>query len=457
VIRPAWQFLVLGSIVLNFVCQWAPAQQPEGITWTNPPTANEIATADEIEFVIFAREPIGEDSCDTWEFIASAWEVRPRGNKQITPRLRFEESPWSPDLLVTDPECPRRDLVRLQIPEPGNNPRYRVNLYSIDYTNWEANTVWQGTQLKDVFWHGDEVYVNTRDRDDDQDRFMLLDHNQLVELQEPFQLLAPIRNQDNLKLVQIDHKNKLPAIALYDASIHQLTRLAYMVHLLKNSHNSVYAYIDQSKQYLALHGEGDINLQGFNSIAILKPQTMSSIIRVLHIPTGQVHWIPIRLDVAPGSGIALLYGDPIIGFDDKNRLLYWNGTDETVSRFDPINKATGQLTKQETEPYKRMPAPEDSRYIPESIRHILTSSYSNDHDVALAFIEYKGIEYTRPTAWANTNTGFSDDTERFLLKMTGNDRSDTFFYGDLRNDLLLEIPCPPELIGANAMNIVPLR
>jgi hypothetical protein len=431
------------------VAAWCAVEvygQPDGgVEWINPPTAEELAGADEVEFVVAAREPIGEDPS---EFIASVWEVRTGGGGRVTPRIHFARSSWSPGLLA--PYSSRRDLIRVQVDDRDGTHGYRVCVYGVDYRDWSVETVWQGDQAAPVLWWDGEVYVSLRERPGAGERLMVVRGPELVEPVEQFECIPAWGLPGGLFLVRREEAGPFP-YALFDAAAQQVTTLEGLGADALGDSNSI--VVRKDRRVVALHTSRDIDLALFDWSALHKGQPTPSVIRVVRLADGRVTELPITLVVAPGSGEPLLFDSPLISFGG-GALCYMASPTE-YRWFDPETGTDRRVGPDGV----TAPRPGDARS-PDALdapQPPLAVGPTDDYDKAHAFLRSHGVEYTEPTADLNSVLAFTPDGGRFLLKMFHSGRDEVFFLGDLGADKLVEIPCPGALVPANAMEIWAVR
>ncbi len=100
-----------------------------------PPAAEELVPPGSETFLVFTREKIGEK--DDWDFLACAWEFVPsRPEAGLVKRVEFARSSWTATLAVDADmgiDGPARNLVLLQVDDSTRSPRFRWNLYCIDF------------------------------------------------------------------------------------------------------------------------------------------------------------------------------------------------------------------------------------------------------------------------------------------------------------------------------------
>jgi hypothetical protein len=432
----------------------APSQVdlPRGVTWLSKPAVDEQVAAE--KFIVLVREPTGRGE---WDFSPAIWEFVP-GTKELVARVRFEKSDWSPGLLSLDCDFPFKDLIRQQVGAGGAG--YTVKLFEIDYRTWDVQTLYEGPQAVEVSWHGDNVYLDVDGLRPTANGLRVLRHKTGViePVREAFRFVRPLRGGVGRYLVQRDHAPE-GEYAIFDAAKETVITTCTLPKEAESFYSEVVFNEDLST--CAMHLYTDV--AGVDFMQIGKWQYAESKVRVIAVGEGggQEKQIPVGVFAAPGSGIMFSLSGPFLRFTANGLLRYESsekpsGTvkdDQRSSKtydFDPKTGTTALATGPESSaPTRNCPVPT----IPENLRPLIRSSWPDDHDLALAFLQSKGIKFERPGAWCDTAARFSPDGKRFLLKMCRGGKEGVFFFGDLEKNVVVEIPSPESLKNANDMYV----
>lgn len=424
---------------------------PPGVTWCDP--IADVASRPPSFAAVFAREPAGNGDFD---FIASVWEVHLEPEPVIVPRIRFVPSHWSPGLLVNERIPARADLVRLQVPVPNG---YRVNLYSVDYSSWEVETVWQGAQAASVFVHGRDAYIDVFGLDPSEEGLRVVRADNRVECPpEIFRYLRPIPGHQHLHLVRRGGRAEL-----LDADSGRFTPLPWLPHAMDNGDGSSIC-VSPDRAWYATHSVME-GIEQLRLDLLHEPQPVVSKVDLIETATGKRIEVPISMLMAPGSGVLAIYTNPLLGFDRGGHLLVRHTPASVVDgqagfpepcvfALDPrtglredLLDASGVIQPVDP-PRDRFIAP-----VPESMKAFLEDEVPREVDVAIAFLRSQGIDHDSLSAY-RCAVDFSDDQLVFLLKSEIPGLDSVFFVGDLRSGSLVKIPAPQPLIRANDMNLL---
>jgi hypothetical protein len=173
--------------------------------------------------------------------------------------------------------------------------------------------------------------------------------------------------------------------------------------------------------------------------------------------------VPVGVYAAPGSGLMFSLTGPRMAFGKSGRLVFASapkpedGKAPELSKmrmytFDPKTGATTEAKADEGGAALRGRRRELAA--PEYLGDLVKRPCFDEHDLAFAFLKWKGVKFEPPRAWNMAAAAFSEDGKRFALKMFGGGREDVFFVGDLEAKTLREVPSPEVLRRANDMSMM---
>jgi hypothetical protein len=435
---------------------------PAGVTWLNPPPDDTIVPAGTEKFIIFARERVAGGG--QWDYIATAWEYIPNRSEQpITCRVRFERSSWSPDLLFWDEpsDCP--EFVRFQVNCAEGPHGYTVNLYEIDYRTWDVVTRLQAPQIIGLGVSAERVFLGVGDSSRASTRLWVLNRSTGV-IEPPARPFHKLDDFGELWLIKYDDADK-HEFAVFSPHANKAVR-EFTLRGFDHSFENERALSPDAKR-LAVYRDIDFPSAGIWNSA---PEPIRGEWTLWNLETEQRRSFTVTTFAAQGSGVAIVRAHFDYWFEKDGRFRCTSATSDAAAlaalpeekppeellEVVTVDALTGETSREPLTPeniahgrrYARMP-----KYVPAYLG-LGSQEPIDEHDVAHAFLKHCRVNYKVPTEWLATNVGFSDDGQRFLLKMDKGDEAEDFFFGDLVKQNVRRIEALSEALrDANDMSI----
>lgn len=407
---------------------------------TFPPAVADQTPTGTGKFVIFAREEIqGSTLSDS---IASAWECIPsRPNVTVTKRAEFCHSPWAAWPLLTLVSDDSKGLyprfVRLQVPAPDRI--YTVNLYDINYRNWDVRCVWQGDQLSAFGVNKNTIFCR-----DSRNPLCLDATSGKISKDVPFE---PLEVDGTFWVVR--KSGEKSGTWSYD-----LAKERFVGHFKDIDESSV-GYSDSL-----------ISTDGMNRAWVLFPMPSGwrggaiGGTMVLQC-TGQSNDIsvPITMLAMEGSGIPVIPIGTHFCFTPDGKVEFSaassrDKTNEMVWQIDTKSGRNAESVRPFSEADDETLALLDGVPVPDYLRpYVQNVSHFGRGGLAVAFLMYLGVITNQPQ-FADCTTGVSRDGRHILFDAKGGPLANVFIYGDLQTKQTIRWASPPELKRCNDMEFV---
>ncbi len=460
----------------------ATARQPVNRIPDDQPAVRHVfppAKADQVlpgteKFILFSREEIGGK--DDWDFIAGAWEFIPsRPEAGVVKRAEFARSSWTATLAVKPSlgiEGPARNLVLHQVDDSTRPRGFRRNLLRADFRTWKVEFLGEspfvsveGGNEKTLLVEGEDGYRHyrvatgqgeagtafTRIVPDRVTGFWLVDGkedpNAGVWSYRPsnFEFVHPFPRPTDV--LELPWAHLVMSAAREDGGAWAMMTIDPII--------------------------SDPSPPVEPALTAIPPkppspdhffQTCTIGGKLWFAETADAAWnsSPVEFRATPGSGIPWIVHDVTLWFEGGDLFFQAAGEgpeDERTIHQWHVAKG-GEIRRSEAENLRRRPPDPESRTVPAEFRHLFRPDESLSGDpglLAAAFLRSKGLVKDLPS-YADRRVGVSADGRRFLWKTQGEPRPDlpppsVLLYLDLDQGLVIEVPCPPELVRDNALEI----
>lgn len=436
------------------------------------PSQAELVPPGTEKFVIFTRESIG--GADDWDFVAGAWEFIPtRPAAGIVKRVEFARSSWAARLALDDDlkiDGPARNWVRLQVDDSRRKIGYRPHLYRIDFRTW------------DVIFLGDEPLYGVAGGN--RDTLLVAGDEGIVPLDvktatvesgaEPFVVL----NQDyetDLWLITPEKTGKAAVWSYRPSTLERIAHVPWPQRLwqLGLHETRSAARVDGKAWALVTLDKTPARTASARKSPFVEAAQGEGSLWLAEAGAKEARRWPVQFQAAEGSGVGWRGMGIELWFEGKS--LCFQATLKNASGKDVIRQWTVDLpagTVRESIAEKRHePAPNPDLMlvrIPEAFHPEPNDVYTSEkYRLAAYFLKSKGLIKQMPQH-ADCRVGFTPDLRRFVWKTQPRYRSDPFgaqtedsalppptilLYGDLDKGTVFEVPCPPELVNDNALEI----
>jgi hypothetical protein len=431
------------------------------------PSQAELAPPGTEKCVIFTRESIGGEN--DWDFVAGAWEFIPsRPAAGVMKRAEFARSSWAAALALDDDlkiDGPARNLVRLQVDDSRLKFGYRPHLYRIDFRTWDVVFLGESTFSFVVGGNSDTLLmagaqgiipwkVQTASAVTGATPFLMLLEQKGMDL---WLIQQKLKDGDavwSYRPSRLEYVAKLPWFTRPWEGKHKL--VARMVRE-DGTAWSIVTIDEPPKGSNGQEAEGGVN--GSVWLAEAGGKELQS-------------W-PVRLRARRGSGVGWIPLGVELWFQGNQLCFQSEWTDEkkqSVIRQWTVDLPAGTVRESIVDK-RHEPAPDPelmSIRIPEAFHPKPNDAYTSEkYMLAAYFLKSKGLIKKMPQ-YANCRAGFTPDLRRFVWKTQPRYRSNPFgsqtedialppptilLYGDLDKGTVLEVPCPPELVNDNALEI----
>lgn len=448
--------------------QGIPDEQPPLRRLIKPAQAD-IAPPGTEKCVIFTREKIGDEN--DWNFVAGAWEFIPSKPKAgVVKRVEFARSSWSAHLALDDDQSidgPAQEFVLLQVDDSRRKPAYRPHLYRIDFRTWDVEFL--GSKFSGV-------------RGGNRDTLLVYSSSGIVPLDvktativpnsEPFVMLGRDYETD-LWLITSEKSGKADVWSYRPATLEKIAQVPWPQRLWQRGmHETRSAARPDGKAWalVTLDKTPDRTTSVRKSAFGEKVQEEGSLWLAEAGAKEARRW-PVQFQAAEGSGVGWRGMGIDLWFDGKN--LCFQATSKDTNGTDVIRQWTvsedGARIDESVAAKRHEPSPVPQLSlirIPEKFRPKSGNEFTSEkYLLAAYFLKWKGCIKQMPQ-YADCRVGFTKDKKRFLWKtqprtFSGDveDRKDNLpspnvlLYGDLEKGIIMEVPCPPELVEDNALEI----
>ena len=478
----AWLALPIGAQDLGAL--------PSGVTWLNPPSQAEQDTSPSEKFVLLAREPIDDTP---WNFIASIWEIDQDPEPALVPRVRFQRTHSSPSVFSYQSDFPHRDLIEVRS-LTGSSVDPLIRIYRIDYRSWEIQRLWSGRKAVPLLWNDESVYFSTdnshpwnSEHDHRGIRVIMLDSGEVgPPAFQGEQIRAVQRPESPFFLVHPQNKPE-GHFDVFDAETEHIVASVDLPGCLDWGRGDEFAIQDGystcavfclneavTDQNVKILKDGSVVPMDF-PIAADEPWTVfaSGSIRIIDLQTKTEKAIPIGLNITTllTSGVGFWVSGPDFWFTQEGNLRYFSSDRPTEDqpqvndRGDARHVETHKLFEFDIKRGESVAIDIDEDDIPTWRKQVDIPDYLvefadktewiGEQDIAVAFVRSKGIQIDRdPHRMDQFEWVFSDDGQRFALKLFESGKDDVIFLGNLDDQTLEEVPVPEHLQCTIAIDLI---
>jgi|GEM_PF-5347588 len=428
------------------------------------PSQDELVPPGTEKCVIFTREDIGKEN--EWNFMAGAWEFIPsRPESGVVKRVEFARSSWAARLALDDDlkiDGSARNWVLLQVDDTRGKFGYRPNLYHIDFRTWDV--AFLGSEFSNVCGGNRDTLLVVK-----QTGIVPFDVKTatVVRGATPFEMVD--RDPDTgLWLIHQREGEKESVSTFRPATLERLEQLPwperpwqrgmYKMRSAGRADGKAWAMVaasDHADEVSPKKPEDDI--QGKLWLAEAEHKNLRS-------------W-PVRFQATPGSGVAWIPSGIELWFEGRN--LYFQAVVKNTDGKDVIRQWTvsgtdGAISESMVDKLHGTDQGPSPRLIPEALHPMSDHVHTSEkYLLAAYFLKSKGLLKQLPQ-YPDCRVGFSLDMKRFLWKTLPRYRSNplgdltegnalppstVLLCGDLDKETVIEIPCPPELVDDNALEI----
>lgn len=432
------------------------------------PLPDELVQQGTEKCVFFTREHIG--GADDWDFVAGAWEFIPnRPAAGIVKRVEFTRSSWAATLALGDElrvDGPARNWVRLQVDDARRKYGYRPNLYHIDFRTWDVTFLGDKPFYGAVGGNRDVLLVSG----DEGIVPWSVKTATAITGAPPFFKLLEHRGMD-LWLVEQKSKGVREVWSYRPSTLEYVTRVPWFTAPWEASHKVIecaarkdgrawsIVTLDGPRNDRSLNQEDEGGVNGSVWLADAGAKELESWPVRLHAMKGYgVDWKPL--------GIHLWFQDQQLCFQSE----WKDEREQSIIRQWTVDLPTGGIRESVGEKRHEPFQGPDSEFIriPEIFHPEPNDAYTSEkYLLASYFLKSKGLIKQMPR-YADCRVGFTRDLRRFVWKTQPGNRSDGFgaktddialppptilLFGDLDKETVVEVPCPPELVNDNAIEI----
>lgn len=398
-----------------------------------PPSAAEQSKPGIGKFIIFTREPVGEE----WDFIAGAWECIPSSPQTpLAKRVEFCHSSWNcapllNTLVDDDSNGMHPRFARLQV--DADCGHYAVNLYDINYRTWDVRCIWQGGRLGAFGAMGDSIFCRSAD-----DWLLLNAATGKFRQEIPF---IPLATDGDFWLVRKPGETE----GCWSYSPKQQQYIAHFV----DPPPAIFSWSKmspdgKSRAWVLASTPRDWQGGTLGGRLILQRDGKKDVSA------------PIELEAIPGSGFPVIPKGIQLTFSAGGEVQFraCKGDDEAEDRVWNINIATSKVSAgvaphsqpaQLPEVLDGVPVPEYLGPAVQGLEHFGRSG------LAPAFLLHLGILKERPE-YPDCTAGVSRDGRHVLYKAAKGPLARFFIYGDLLTKQTVRWEAPDGL--GNAMDFV---
>jgi len=445
------------------------AEPPPTLRQVFPPGADEMAPPGAEKFIIFSRGEISS----AWEFIPS------QPDRGVVKRVEFAPSSWAATLAVRPDlgiEGPARDFVLFQVNDSRRPHNLRRDLYRIDFRRWNVEALGESPFSSVAGGNAERLLVAGPDgivpfsvangaAEAGAHPFTKLDSCRETGLWLIFQGTGPGSGIWSFRPSSFEKVSPLPWTADLSQWYHPIIRS------IARSDGRAWAMVTvdekpwevQAPQTEAPQTEIPMNLPLPN---FGTPENVQGTLWLAESEKPDLRTWPVALAASRGSGRPWISQGTRLWFDGEGlhfqASILEEGEDPTLRHW-TVGNADGEIRETAVDELRAIDPPAARIGIPEEYAPAKAHVHSNDPGyLAAYFLKAKGFLETVP-GYSERRVALSGDRRRFLWKTqpVGFPSTETpglppltiLLYGDLDKDLVIEIPCPPELVRDNALNI----
>lgn len=435
------------------------------------PSQDELVPSGTEKCVIFTREKIGKEN--EWDFVTGAWEFIPsRPEAGVVKRVEFARSSWSAHLALDDDlniDGPARNFVLLQVNDSRRKYGYRPHLYRMDFRTWDV--AYLGSEFSSVVGGNRDTLLVVG-----QAGIVPFDVKTVTVARgaEPFVIVGRDYETD-LWLITSEKSDNAGVWSYRPATLERIDQVPWPQRLWQRGMHETRSAARQDGKAWGL---------------VTLDKTPDRIASVRKSPFGEAVqgegslWLaeagakearrwPVQFQAAEGSGVGWRGMDIELWFEGRSlcfQATLKDASGNAVIRQWTVSEDGTQISESvATKRHKPNPLPQFNLIpIPKKFRPEKGDEYTSEkHELAAYFLKWKG-RIKKVPQYANCRVGFTPDMRRFVWKSLPRYRSDpladlaeknalppstVLLYGDLDKETVLEIPCPPELVGDNAIEI----
>lgn len=371
----------------------------------------------------------------------AVWRYAPGEPKPTLARCgTLPQSPWTPTRqFVRAPE-----YVRLQVPDPTGENRYRVILYRVDPKSGALSTVLRAPMI--LPWGGTDktLYVQTAEGIHKIDRAT----GKASDPEAPFWRVGAF---GDVWLVRPGRVNTGDAYLFDVDSGHVGTTPVRLPDFGANNDRPA-----GPSPHMALHPKRThlacVEPVAMDAVRAGRPRTVDSALHIIDLSTGSTRRVPIRITAAAGSGVRVVYPNFDVWFDRDGRLHCFAASENaaaptsdapTATDRVTIDPATGEITRQRATP-ESIRRRVDKRRTPTFVPAFLEPKPKTALDLLATFLERHErphqirVDHGTHTSYRHAPHAFTRDGKRFVAAVSTADKT-TLYVGDLGRDTLRAI------------------
>jgi len=440
------------------------AEPPPTLRQVFPPGAYEMAPPGAEKFIIFSRGEISS----AWEFIPS------QPDRGVVKRVEFAPSSWVATLAVRPDlgiERPARDFVLFQVSDSRRPHNLRLDLYRIDFRSWSVEALGESPFSSVAGGTAERLLVAGPDG-----IVPFSVANGAAEAgAHPFTKLHSCR-ETGLWLISQGTGPGSGIWSFRPSSFEKVAPLPWPRNLRQGNQFNIgsIARSDGRAWAMVTVDENPSEIQGLQTgipdnvprPPFALPENVRGTLWLAEAETPELRTWPVALAARRGSGNPWISEGTRLWFDGEElhfqTVILEEGADPGLRHW-TVGDTDGEIREMAVDELRPIAPSADRIAIPEEYAPAEAHVHWNDPGyLAAYFLKAKGFLETVPGS-AEWCVALSGDRRRFLWKTQpayfpitetpGLPPPAILLYGDLDEDLVIEIPCPPELVRDNALNI----